>query len=52
MDFLDYKNSIHHYIQFIMDAEEDHYLLEVGVVLAADNQSASSSGYQASLWDP
>jgi hypothetical protein len=26
--------------------------LGVGVLLAADSQSTSSSGYRASLWDP
>jgi hypothetical protein len=27
-------------------------VLGVGVLLAADSQSTSSSGYRASLWDP
>jgi hypothetical protein len=31
---------------------EVHRLDGVGVLLAADSQSTSSSGYQASLWDP
>jgi hypothetical protein len=30
----------------------DRYLATVGVLLAADSQSTSKSGYRASLWDP
>jgi hypothetical protein len=29
-----------------------HTYVGVGVILAADSQSTSASGYQASLWDP
>jgi hypothetical protein len=29
-----------------------YYGVEVGVLLAADSQSTSKSGYRASLWDP
>jgi hypothetical protein len=28
------------------------FVVAVGVLLAADSQSTSSSGYRASLWDP
>jgi hypothetical protein len=47
-------NTIHRFVTTVCyyNYHNSGHGVGVGVLLAADSQSTSSSGYQASLWDP